>query len=55
MAAMRALWAFSTAAAVFAATGAQALWVGGGMTILSNNQLDGKAFMKSYCGQFEHH
>ncbi|KAK0643802.1 Alpha/Beta hydrolase protein [Cercophora newfieldiana] len=38
---MRAFWAFFAVVAVFAASGAQALWVGGGLTILSNNQLDG--------------
>jgi len=32
------------AAAVFAVSGAQALWVGGGLTILSKNNLDGTPF-----------
>ncbi|KAK0620561.1 Carboxylesterase family-domain-containing protein [Immersiella caudata] len=32
--------AVSLTAAVFAISGAQALWLGGGLTILSNNQLD---------------
>ncbi len=39
---MRTFRAISAAAAVFAISGAQALWLGGGLTILSNNQLDGK-------------
>ena len=35
------LTALAAAAAVFAASGAHGLWLGGGLTILSNNRLDG--------------